>query len=467
MAKVKGVIGIPTLGMVSSHFMMARAQLQSSLVISWSDYVVTDDLMRSKGKPLNVAAKKQEIAEFAVENGADWVLFLDDDVCFPPNTLLQLLGREKDIVGGVYWSKSEPPVPLVFKGHMEGPHLNWHAGDFIKVDAMGMGLTLVRTKVFKAMPKPWFSENYVYHELENANSRNAGTTEDIYFYKKARDYGFEVFCDTGIQALHYDKNSNKFFGLRSDMPQAIPGSDIKPRGSKLIADIGSGESTPYFPEGVPVTMDIREEMKPDIVCDVRKIPEPDCKYDICYSSHTLEHFSHRGMLTVLLEWIRILKVGGEIRIHVPNIEWACKNILDNKIDDYTIWVLYGAQDYPKNFHACGFTKNILQKLFENTGCLDNIKVEFENEGRGLYATARKFRHLSFESIDPKYSFKDGSAQKGSQFPDLSKNPTEVSTPKKEDNTSKVENKTEKKYEKRDSHKRRVKTANRKVHRAKS
>ena len=413
MAKIAGVIGIPSFGMVSTHFMLSRAQMQAPLAISWSDYIVLDQTMIDKGKPVDVGSKKQEIAEYAVENGADWVLYLDDDVIFPPNTLLQLLSRNKDIVGGVYWSKSEPPVPLMFRGHMRGSYMDWHAGDFIRIDAMGDGLTLIKTKVFKAMPKPWFNLNYTYHELDKVTKPDVGTTEDLYFYKKARDYGFEVWCDTSIQALHYDKNNKIFYGLRTDMPQAIPGSDIKPRGKKLIADIGSGPASPYFSEGIPVRFDIREEVKPDVVCDVRNIPEPDGKYDIVYSSDTLEHFSHRGMMKILMEWLRILKVGGELRLIVPNVEWAAEQIIKEKgkIPEYALWVLYGQQSYPKDFHACGFTKETLQDFLEKTKSLKNIKIERISDGTHLKATAKKFKHISFESISPLYNFKEGTQMK--------------------------------------------------------
>lgn len=410
---IAGVVGIPSRGMVSTHFMMARCHLGASLGISWSDLVVTHEVALEKGiDPNSVAAKKQFIAEFAVESGAEWVFFLDDDVIFPPNSLLQLLSRNKDIIGGVYWSKSSPPVPLIFRGHMQGPYMNWHVGDFLKVDAMGMGLNIIKTKVFKAMPKPWFSENYVYHNLKISNTKNIGTTEDLYFYKKAKDYGFEVWCDTTIQAQHYCSRSKTFFGLTMDMPQAIPASEIISRGKKLIADIGCGQNTPYFKEGIPVRMDIREDVNPDIVCDVRQIPEPDMKYDIVYSSNTLEHFSHRGVVKILLEWLRILKKGGELRLIVPNLAHAAKAVLDDKITDFDMWIFYGQQGYAKDFHACGFTKKTLQALLEGTQSLKDIKVSFTMEGKMLIATAKKVKHISFESISPEYSFKRGDTMKG-------------------------------------------------------
>lgn len=410
---IAGVIGFPTRGMVSTYFMMARAHLSGTLGISWSDFIVTDEVARQAGiDSTSVAAKKQLIAEHAISQGAEWILFLDDDVLFPPDTLLKLLQSGKDIIGGVYWSKSDPCVPLMFRDHMKGPYLDWHAGDLIRVDAMGMGLTFIKTKVFKALPKPWFSENYVYHNLDITDKRNIGTTEDLYFYKKARDFGFEVWCDTSIQAQHYEARSGRMFGLTAEMPQAIPASDTKKRGKKLIADIGCGTHTPFFKEGIPVRMDIREDVNPDIICDIRKIPEPDMKYDIVYSSHVLEHFSHRITMSVLVEWLRILKKGGELRLELPNIEPAAKAILDKKITNYDMWTFWGEQAYAKDYHGTGFTIDSLRNLLEVVGGLKDIKIIKRGGERHLYATAKKWKHISFESISPEYSFKKGNTMKG-------------------------------------------------------
>ena len=415
MANLAGIIAIPTRGTVSTHFMMARAMLQGPLAISWADLVITDDLCIEKGfNPKSVAAKKQLAAEYAVEQGCEWVLFIDDDVLFPPNTLLKLLSWGKDIVNGVYWSKSDPSVPLVFKGHMQGSYYDWHVGDFIEIDSAGMGLTLIKTKVFKEMPKPWFSENYVYHQLDGAPSKNNATTEDLYFYKKARDFGFKVYCDTSLQAYHYDWMSKRFFGI-GDAPQGQPASSFKATGNKLIADIGCGNSSPFFEEGNPIRMDIREDVKPDIVCDIRKIPEPDCKYDIIYSSNVLEHFSHRLSKEILNEWLRILKMGGEMRLIVPNIEYAARKIIEGEVDDYSLWILYGQQGYAKDFHAAGFTEILLRRLLENMDCLKDIRVEHIQGDRMLKATAIKIKHNSFESIDPQYDFKKNNQRKGDKY----------------------------------------------------
>src|SRR6476620_5674218 len=43
--------------------------------------------------------------------GADWVLFIDDDMAFPPNTLAALLAHGKRVVACNSVTRSNPPKP--------------------------------------------------------------------------------------------------------------------------------------------------------------------------------------------------------------------------------------------------------------------------------------------------------------------------------------------------------------------
>lgn len=372
MGKVFGVnvvVGIPSFGMVSTYFLQARQAQQFPLVSSAVDKVVLN-------KP--IAEARNEIVQYALDQGANYIFWLDDDVIPPPDAFLKMYMSGKDIVNGVYWSKSNPPMPLLFRNHLEGPYLDWHFGDFIEIDAAGNGLTLVKTDVYRKISEviggPWYSTDYT--SFKTATQSPANNTEDLYFYWKARRAGFQIWADTSIQGYHYEKNSRVLYGPPPNAPQMIAAWEIQPPGSKLIADIGSGPVSPYMvEEGKVVSFDIREDVKPDVVCDVRKLPVPDETFDIVYSCHTLEHFSFVRVRDVLKEWCRVLKVGGELRLIVPNLRYTAQRILDDAMEATDLWVLYGEQDYQKNFHATGFTPKMLKSLVESLDLFDNIQVK--------------------------------------------------------------------------------------------
>jgi predicted SAM-dependent methyltransferase len=137
---------------------------------------------------------------------------------------------------------------------------------------------------------------------------------------------------------------------------------------KKMVDMGCGKTVWEFEgEGTPLRVDIREDVNPDFRCDIADTPFEDGQFEIVFSSHTLEHNSRSKVPKVLKEWIRILAEGGELRIVVPNLEWAAKNILDGILDNNTMNVLYGQQEYKENFHQTGFTPKSLRTLLESFG----------------------------------------------------------------------------------------------------
>jgi len=56
-------------------------------------------------------------------------------------------------------------------------------------------------------------------------------------------------------------------------------------------------------------------------------PFPDKHFDVVYSSHVLEHFSPEEGEFLIRESYRVLKVGGIIRIVVPDLEGSCREYL--------------------------------------------------------------------------------------------------------------------------------------------
>lgn len=408
MGRVKGVnvvVGIPSFGMVSTYFAQSVSSQAFPLVSSKIEKYVLN-------KP--IAEARNEIVEFALNQGADYIYWLDDDVIASPDSFLKLLNHNKDIINGVYWSKSNPPMPLLFRGHLEGPYWDWHVGDLIEIDAAGNGLTLVRTEVYRRMQEelggPWYSTDYLsFAGVEGSSAPN--NTEDLYFYWKAKKLGYKIWADTSVQAYHYDKNNNVLYGMPTNSPQAWPAwmtTDIT-EGTKLIADLGSGPVSPYMrDEGKVVSFDIRPEVKPDVICDVGKsIPVPDQTFDIVFSSHTLEHFSFTGVDRVIKEWARILKVGGEIRIVVPNLRWSAKRILEDRMIPEDFWVLYGEQDYPKNVHYGGFTPSLIKHLLEYSGVFEDVQTHEGNldgppgpDSWNLMVKATKKVHPKTENITP-------------------------------------------------------------------
>jgi len=89
--------------------------------------------------------------------------------------------------------------------------------------------------------------------------------------------------------------------------------------------------------------------------------------DLIYASHILEHFRRPDVDNTLREWYRVLKVGGVIRLAVPDFETWARIYLRTGDLQLVIGSLMGRQDYVENTHYVLFDYASLSKVLIQTG----------------------------------------------------------------------------------------------------
>jgi predicted SAM-dependent methyltransferase len=127
---------------------------------------------------------------------------------------------------------------------------------------------------------------------------------------------------------------------------------------QIVLEIGCGEKK-EFPNSI--ALDVRKTNAITLLGDAKKLPFKNESVDYIYSSHTIEHFSHREVEQVLREWTRVLKEEGGIEIRCPDLRARALffSLHPSKRDIINI---YGGQDYPENLHRCGFSYVTLRTL---------------------------------------------------------------------------------------------------------
>lgn len=90
------------------------------------------------------------------------------------------------------------------------------------------------------------------------------------------------------------------------------------------------------------------------------LPLDDGDVDNIYASHVIEHFDKHEWKKISKDWARVLKSGGTIEIHCPDIIQACLTVAAD-IDRLNI--IYGNQDTPGEYHKNGFTYKTLCDSF--------------------------------------------------------------------------------------------------------
>lgn len=168
-----------------------RPQTVQSLLdlVKDSEYDLTFSI-ESSG--FTVAENRNKIVTAAKEARAKHLLFVDDDMKFPPDILKKLMSSDKNIIGVNSRSRDGSNAitvkPLAQIAQMI-------PNKVFECSAVGTGILLINMEVFKDLPKPYFA-------FETYKDGKTKTGEDIYFCNQARDYGFKIWCDATIDIKH-------------------------------------------------------------------------------------------------------------------------------------------------------------------------------------------------------------------------------------------------------------------------
>jgi hypothetical protein len=156
-------------------------------------------IFKNKAHGQSPARGRNMLIEQAFENNCTHILFVDDDVYLPPDVISRLLSHDKDIVTGLYISRSYPHRPYLFRAWDEATgaaiwaHLRDGETGLIPIVAAGFGICLIKTSVFAKLEKPYIRLGEM--ELDQ-------WCDDIGFFSRVSKAGIKVFCDLDCQAGH-------------------------------------------------------------------------------------------------------------------------------------------------------------------------------------------------------------------------------------------------------------------------
>ena len=118
---------------------------------------------------------------------------------FGTDIFLRLLAADKPLVAALAFTGRTPILPVIYSFHefeagAGGIHvrvesvLDYKRDTLQQVDAVGFGMVLIKTEVFKIIPKPWFN--------------NPGVGEDIQFCLRMKQHDLGVWVDTAAKTIH-------------------------------------------------------------------------------------------------------------------------------------------------------------------------------------------------------------------------------------------------------------------------
>ena len=152
-----------------------------------------------------------------------------------------------------------------------------------------------------------------------------------------------------------------------------------------------------------INIDSVKECKPDLLHDITQpLPYPDLSADEVLAEDLLEHFDKYQRFVVFYEWVRVLKLGGEITVQVPNFRKILFKYFKFGYDNFVDFIfgenLWESKIYIGHFgnHKWGYSKKTLQEFVEFFG-ID--VVEIKEVGLNLRLTGKKLKHISHDELD--------------------------------------------------------------------
>ena len=168
-----------------------------------------------------------ELAGLSLQLGSKYTLFVDDDTVIPQSTpvdLMHLLENSPDefaVAGGIYTTRSNPPIPLVFTEPGQGTFWKWKVGEKFPCWGLGGGSMMVKTEIFSKMSKPWFKSIEtveqarefpdVFSVEELQGLQKIEVSVDLFFFRKLANMGLKCMAHGGVLPVHYGQDGKSYW----------------------------------------------------------------------------------------------------------------------------------------------------------------------------------------------------------------------------------------------------------------
>ena len=142
-----------------------------------------------------IQTQRADLCLDAMAEGCTHILFVDSDMTFPQDMIERLLAHDLDIVATNCARRRLPTGPTAQRYDENGERVLVYtmpeSTGIEEVGSIGMGVMLIKRKVFEALSEPWF-------ETPWRNDKRGYVGEDVFFCRKAQAAGFKIWIDHDV-----------------------------------------------------------------------------------------------------------------------------------------------------------------------------------------------------------------------------------------------------------------------------
>lgn len=153
-------IGTAVTGLVRVEWVAAR--YGQIIPVNWSNVQMMEFMDSYMPLRYQVADAQNLMVKLVIEKEFEWLLLIEHDVILPPDAFIRFNQYMRDpivpIVSGLYFTRSRPSEPLIFKGRGNGAFTDFQIGEQVWCDGVPTGCLLVHAGILREMWKE--SEEY-------------------------------------------------------------------------------------------------------------------------------------------------------------------------------------------------------------------------------------------------------------------------------------------------------------------
>jgi len=147
------LVATPTTGNIRMEWALAR--WGQVIPMNWSQVQMVEFMNSFVPEGFVVPDAQNIIVKEVIEKNFEYLLLIEHDVILPPDAFLKFNRYIRDekvpIVSGLYFSRSEPSEPLVFRGRGTSVYWKWKLGDLVWVDGVPTGCLLIHAGILRKM----------------------------------------------------------------------------------------------------------------------------------------------------------------------------------------------------------------------------------------------------------------------------------------------------------------------------
>jgi hypothetical protein len=234
------LVGTPVTGLVRIEW--ADRRYNQVIPTNWSLSDHKEYLSATMPLRFQVSDAQNIIVKRVIEGGFEWLWLIEQDNIIPPDAFIKvnqyLLKKKVPIISGLYFTKSVPPEPIIYRGRGNSYYTNWKMGDKVWVDGCPTGCILIHASILKAVwnESPEYNINgqitrrvfeeparVVYNPNLHTLAGEVGTSDlafctriikDKIFAKagwpKYAKMKYPILVDTDLFCMHIDDNGRQY-----------------------------------------------------------------------------------------------------------------------------------------------------------------------------------------------------------------------------------------------------------------